>query len=77
VQEKLKTIYLVKDLASATGHTVYTIEHYLKKGLLKEISRGPHTNYRCFDESAVNRLLRIKEMRKRGESLNEIRLALG
>jgi DNA-binding transcriptional MerR regulator len=73
----LKTIYLIKDLARATGHSVYTVEHYLQEGILKELGRSPHTNYRYFDERAVNRLRRIRSLRKRGRSLNEIRLVLG
>ena len=68
----VKTIYLVKDLARATGQSVYTVEHYLRKGLLKEFGRGPHTNYRYFNERTVERLKRIRELRIEGKSLREI-----
>ncbi len=73
----MRTIYLVKDLARATGHSVYTVEYYLKEGLLKEFGRGPHTNYRYFDQRAVNRLRHIRQLRKRGKGLQEIQSMLG
>lgn len=69
---RLKTIYLVKDLARVTGHSVYTVEFYLKKGLLKEFGRGPDTRYRYFDVSSARRLRRIRGWRRRGKSLREI-----
>lgn len=67
-----RTIYLVKDLARATGFSVYTIKYYLKIGLLKEFGRGPDTRYRYFDKDAVADLRRIREGRRRGLSLKEI-----
>jgi DNA-binding transcriptional MerR regulator len=72
----VKTIYLVKDLARATGHSVYTVEHYLRKGLLKEFARGPHTNYRYFNTRTVDRLKKIRQLRTEGKGLEEIRLLL-
>jgi len=71
-----RAIYLVKDLARATGHSVYTVEHYLRKGLLKEFGRGPHTNYRYFNERTVSRLRKIRELRIEGKGLEEIRAIL-
>ena len=67
------TVYLVKDLARATGHFVYTVEYYLKKGLLKEVGRGPHTQYRHFNEQTVDRLNAIRKLRGEGKGLEEIR----
>lgn len=68
----MKTIYLVKDLARATGHSVYTVEYYLKVGLLKEFGRGPDTRYRYFDDVAVRRLNKIRSWRREGKSLKDI-----
>lgn len=68
----LKTIYLVKDLARATGFSVYTIKFYLKLGLIKEFGRGPDTRYRYFDDRAVKDLRRIRDLRRQGLSLKEI-----
>ncbi len=72
----IKTIYLVKDLARATGHSVYTIEYYLKEKLIQEFGRGPETRYRYFDESAVRRIHQIRELRKKGKSIREIKKRL-
>jgi DNA-binding transcriptional MerR regulator len=72
----MKTIYLVKDLARAAGHSVYTVEYYLKEGLIREFGRGPDTRYRYFDEAAVRRLLRIRRLRKAGKSIKAIKAAL-
>lgn len=72
-----KTIYLVKDLARVSGHSVYTVEYYLKIGLLKEFGRGPDTRYRYFDGTAVRRLGRIRKLRKQGKSIKAITKALG
>ena len=69
----VKTIYLVKDLARATGHSVYTVEYYLKEGLIREFGRGPDTRYRYFDGAAVRRLNAIRARRKLGKSIKEIK----
>ena len=71
-----RIIYLVKDLARATGHSVYTVEYYLKEGLVKEFGRGPDTRYRYFDEAAVLRLAEIRRLRKSGKSVREIKALL-
>lgn len=52
---------------------MYTVEHYLKKGLLKELGRGPHTQYRYFNERTVDRLRAIRRLRIEGKGLEEIR----
>lgn len=65
-------IYLVKDLARITGHSVHTIKYYLKIGLIKEISRSPETGYRYFDNSTVERVNIIRSFRKAGKSIKEI-----
>ncbi len=71
-----KTIYLVKDLAQATGHSVYTVEYYLKEGLIKEFGRGPDTGYRYFDQVTVKKLAQIRSLKRKGKSLREIRRML-
>ncbi len=73
----LKTIYLLKDLARASGHSVYTVEYYLKEGLVREFGRGPSTGYRYFDDKAVQRLARVRGMRKKGLSIGKIKKRLG
>ncbi len=66
-------IYLLKDLALKTGFSIYTIKYYLKLGLIKESGRSPDTNYRYFDQGTALHLGRIRELRKQGLSLTEIK----
>jgi len=68
---------MVKDLARATGHSVYTVEHYVRVGLMKEVARSPYTQYRFFDPASVSRLNRIRRLRKQGKRLDEIRSIIG
>jgi DNA-binding transcriptional MerR regulator len=66
-------IYLIKDLARATGYSIYTLKFYLKIGLIKETSRSPETRYRYFDDSTIAALKEIRGLRKAGLSLKEIK----
>jgi DNA-binding transcriptional MerR regulator len=69
----MKKIYLVKDLARAARHSVYTVEYYLKEGLLREFGRGPSTGYRYFDDRSVKRLRKIRRWRKQGLTIAAIK----
>ena len=69
----MKHIYLLKDLAQATGHSTYTLKYYLRLGLFKEIGRSPLTNFRYFDDDTVRSLRGIREMQNDGFSLKEIK----
>lgn len=69
----MKEIYLVKDLARLSGHTVHTVKYYLNLGIIKEIGRSPETNFRYFDNSTLNRLQKIRSFRKENKSLAEIK----
>jgi len=73
----MKTIYLIKDLAVKSGHSVHTIKYYLKIGLIKEIGRSPDTRVRFFDDSTLKTLGRIRELRLQQKSLKEIKRRLG
>lgn len=70
-------IYLVKDLARLSGHTIHTIKYYLNLQLIKEIGRSPETNFRYFDNTAVDRLQEIRNLRRKNKSLAEIKEILG
>lgn len=72
----MKKIYLLKDLSVKTGYSIYTIKYYLKLGLIKEIGRSPDTNFRYFDDSTADRLLKIRELRREGLSIEEIKKRL-
>lgn len=67
-----KNIYLIKDLSSLSGLSVYTIKYYLKLGLIKEISRSEGTNFRYFDDSTLEELKKIIELRRQKVSLKKI-----
>ena len=65
--------YLIKDLAVLSGYSIHTLKFYLKIGLFKEASRSPETGFRYFDDSTVQLLRRIRDLRKVGKSLKDIR----
>ena len=66
-------IYLIKDLAGLSGHTIYTVKYYLKLGLIEEVGRSPETNFRYFDNKTVEKLQAIRTLRKENKSLSEIK----
>ncbi|MDP2939554.1 MAG: MerR family transcriptional regulator [Candidatus Omnitrophota bacterium] len=72
----MMNIYLLKDISRMSGQSTYTLKFYLKMGLLREIGRSPETNYRYFDDSSLELLRKIKQLRSDGLSLKEIGLRL-
>lgn len=68
----MKNIYLLKDLARLTGHSIYTLKYYLKLGLVQEVGRGPETNFRYFDDTTVERLKLVRQLKLEGLSLKKI-----
>ena len=68
----MKNIYLIKDLSRISGYSTHTLKFYLRRGLLKEIGRSPETNFRYFDDSTLERLKVIRDLRAQGLSLEEI-----
>ena len=72
----MKNIYLLKDLAKLSGHSTYTLKYYLRLGLFKEIGRSPSTNFRYFDDSTLEQIKKIKDLRAQGLSLEKINRAL-
>lgn len=65
--------YLIKDLARLSGHSIYTLKYYLKIGLIKEVSRSPETRFRYFDDSTIEKLKKIRALRKEKRSIREIK----
>ena len=66
-------IYLLKDLSIKTGLSIHTIKYYLRLGLIREVDRSPDTNFRYFNDKTVESLLRVRELRKSGQSLKRIK----
>jgi len=69
---QISNIYLIKDLARISGHSIYTLKFYLKRGLIHEVGRSPETRFRYFDDATVERLAQIRAWRKQRKSLQEI-----
>ncbi len=74
--ETVQSIYLLKDLARLSGHSVHTLKFYLRQGLIREIGRSPSTRFRYFDDSTLDRLSAIRAWRRQGRSLAEIERVL-
>ena len=71
----MQKIYMISDLASATGLSRYTLNFYLKLGLIEESGRT-ESNYRFFDQPVVDRLQRIICLRHTGLTLQQIKTLL-
>lgn len=69
----MEKIYLIKDLARMSGQTVYTLKYYLNIGLIKEIGRSPETSFRYFDDTTIERLKKVRELRRENRSIAEIK----
>ena len=67
-----RNVYLIKDVARLSGHSVYTLKFYLNRGLIEEAGRSPQTRFRFFDDHTLARLSRIREWRRGGKTLAEI-----
>ena len=68
----MRNIYLLKDLAHRSGYSTHTLKYYLRMGLFEEIGRSPETNFCYFDDSTLKKLEKIKALRDRNLSLNQI-----
>jgi DNA-binding transcriptional MerR regulator len=69
----MTNVYLIKDLARLTGYSIYTLKYYLKIGLFREVSRSPETRFRYFDDTSVEKLSKIRGLRRAGKSIKDIK----
>jgi DNA-binding transcriptional MerR regulator len=69
----MKNIYLLKDVARISGQSIHTLKYYLNLGLIKEIGRSPDTNFRFFDDSTIETLNKIHQLRLKKVHLKEIK----
>ena len=74
--EMISNIYLIKDLARLSGHSIYTIKFYLKIGLIQESGRSPQTRFRYFNDTTLAQLSQIRHWRKQKKSLADIQRQL-
>ncbi len=70
------SIYMLKDIAHLSGHSIHTVKFYLKRGLIQETGRSPSTRFRYFSDSTLERLAKIRALRKQRKSLAEIEQTL-
>jgi len=55
-----------------TGLSIDTVKFYLKIKLILEVGRSPETNFRYFDDTTIDRLNKIIELRRSKRSIREI-----
>ncbi|MEW5758171.1 MAG: MerR family transcriptional regulator [Candidatus Omnitrophota bacterium] len=73
MNNKVNILYLIKDLARESGYSLHTIKFYLKIGLIKEAGRSFGSNYRYFNQGTLSLLKLIRELRRKGKSIKEIK----
>ncbi len=70
--QAVDNVYLLKDLARLSGHSVHTLKFYLKLGLISEAGRTPQTRFRYFTDDTLATLAAIRALRKQRKSLADI-----
>lgn len=68
----MKNIYLIGDLARVTDLSVDTLNYYLRIELIDEVARSQGNNYRLFDDTTVNTVEKIKNLRLKKVPIKEI-----
>jgi DNA-binding transcriptional MerR regulator len=71
--QQLNNIYLLKDVSRLSGHSIHTLKFYLKLRLIEEAGRSPETRFRYFNDQTLERLSRIRLLRKEGKGLSAIK----
>ena len=69
----MQNIYLLKDIAQMSGHSVHTLKYYLQLGLFREMGRSPTTKFRYFDDLTLERLRQIRKLQQEKFSLHQIK----
>lgn len=69
---QLANVYLLKDVARLSGHSIHTVKFYLKRGLIQAAGRSPETRFRYFDDATLAILSTIRALRKQRKSLADI-----
>ena len=63
---------MIGDLARHSKFSIDTLNYYLRIGLIEEVGRSERNNYRYFDDSTVNVLEKIQELRLQKVPIKEI-----
>ena len=69
---QLANVYLIKDVARLSGHSIHTVKFYLKRGLIQAAGRSQETRFRYFDDATLATLSTIRTLRKQRKSLSDI-----
>lgn len=69
-------IYMIGDLAKETGLSIHTLNYYLNIGLIKPAGQSERNRYRFFDDSTVELLQQVIELRKQKVSIKKIQRQL-
>ena len=62
----------IGELAKATNHSVPTIRHWTKEGLL-QVAEITESGYQMYSEEMIDRVEKIQEMKEKSMMLNEIK----
>ncbi|MCZ0070332.1 MerR family transcriptional regulator [Bacillus sonorensis] len=65
-------MYSVKDVAKLLDLTEHTIRYYTDKGLVPSLQRDKNNN-RLFDDKSIDWLIGVKNLKKSGMSVEEIK----
>jgi len=65
-------IYMIGDLTRHSQFSIDTLNYYLRIGLIEEVGRSERSNYRYFDDSTLDRLKKIGELRLQKVPIKEI-----
>ena len=68
----MANIYMIGDLARHTKYSIDTLNYYLRIGLINEVGRSERSNYRYFDDSTVDQIKKIQELRMQKVPVKEI-----
>ena len=68
----MANIYMIGDLARHTKYSIDTLNYYLRIGLIKEVGRSERSNYRYFDDSTLEQIKRIQELRMQKVPVKEL-----
>lgn len=72
----IKPKYTIGELADISGINAKTLRLYDEKGLLKSSARDEDNNYRYYSEQKVVDAVMIREMKRRGFSMTELKSLL-
>jgi len=66
------SVMLIGDLASQTGLSIYTINYYIRLGLISADVRSERSGYRLFGRDTMRTLRRVIELRRKRMPLKDI-----